>query len=282
MDLKMKRFWLLLTVILLSITACDNSNEGETAPDLPPYSTMVMDFEDFDDNQANVIYGKSTTGQANSNWLYSRVVVGVWNTALFTTLAVPVASFKTAFSQKPVYLGNAKWQWAYTVAGFTSQYTARLTGELAGNEVIWEMYVTKNGIDSFEEFLWFTGASQIDGQSGNWVLNHSAAFPENMLSIDWEIDNEEIGNIKYTYVRALNNNRNTDTFKNSYINYGLQMGELDAFYDIHAFDQNLNKFVDVNIEWDRTSFIGQVMAPDYYNDTNWHCWNGVGEDIDCQ
>ncbi len=280
MDLKMKSFWILLTVILFSTAACDNSNEGETAPDLPPYSSMVMDFEDFDDNQATAIYNKSTA-ETSGNWLYSRVVVGVWNTALFTTLAVPVASFKTAFAHKPEYLGNAKWQWAYTVEGFTSQYTARLTGELAGNEVIWEMYITKNGIDSFTEFLWFSGASQIDGQSGHWVLNHSAVYPENMLRIDWAIENEEIGNIKYTYVRDQNNDRNTDTFKNSYINYGLQTSELDAFYDIHAFDQQLNKFVDVNIEWSRQNYNGQVMAPDYFNDTNWHCWNGAGEDIDC-
>jgi hypothetical protein len=280
MNLKMRSFWILLTVILFSTAACDNSNEGETAPDLPPYSSMVMDFEDFDDNQANAINNKSMA-EGNNHWLYSRAVVGVWNTALITTLAVPVASFKTAFSHKPVYQGNAKWQWAYTVEGFTSQYTARLTGELAGDEVVWEMYVTKNGIGAFDEFLWFSGKSQIDGQNGHWILNHSAAFPEDMLRIDWAIANEEIGNIKYTYVRELDYNRDPDTFKDSYINYGLQSGDLDAFYDVHAFNQNLNKFVDVNIEWNRTNYNGQVMAPDYFNDTNWHCWNGAGEDIDC-
>jgi len=272
---------MLVAMVIATLTSCVNSEEIGNSPDLPPLSSMVIDFDDFNDAHTKANIEKSASQVGLDHWEYARVVVGVWNTALFTTLAVPVASFSTAFNHDAEYLGGTKWQWAYTVEGFTSQYTARLTGELTGSQVQWEMYVKKSGIDAFEEFLWFSGVSQTDGMSGYWLLNHSAAYPENMLRIDWTVEGEEIGNIKYTYVRTLNNDRNTDNFKDSYIIYGLQNEDLDAFYDVHAFDFVKEEFVDVDIEWSRTNYNGRVMAPSYFETSDWHCWDTNGDNIDC-
>ncbi len=274
-----KCLYLTLISTILLFTSCDNSDEVGAAPVLPPLSSMVIDFDDF--TNAHSSSTKSTESTSIDHWGYARIVTGVWNTALFTTLAVPVASFNSALNKQAEFLGDSKWQWTYTVDGFTSQYTARLTGELAGNQINWEMYISKNGIDGFDEFLWFSGTSQTDGTSGYWILNHSAAYPENMLRIDWTVEGEEVGNIKYTYIRQLNNDRETDKFKDSYVIYGLQEAELDAFYDVHVFDFFKEAFVDVDIEWNRTNYNGQVMAPMHFEDTEWHCWDDTGLDIDC-
>ena len=280
MNVKKSLYLMMLSLIILSTSCTDSTNEG-LAPELPPLGSMVIDFDDFSHAHARPANDKSTSIAILDNWGYSQLVVGVWNTALITTLAVPVASFRSAFNHQAEYLGGTKWQWTYTVDGFTSQYTARLTGELSGSQVQWEMYIEKSGIDAFDEILWFSGVSQTDTKSGYWILNHSAAYPENMLRIDWAVEGEEIGNIKYTYVRELNNDRATDKFKDSYIIYGLQTGDMDAFYDVHAFDFILDDFVDVDIEWSRTTYNGQVMAPYYFENNQWHCWDTNGDNIDC-
>ena len=277
-----KSLWLMITiVVLIFFTSCNNSTNEGIAPELPPLESMVIDFDDFNDAHTKSANDIKSEQIALDNWEYSRVVVGVWNLALASTLAVPVASFRSAFSHQAEHLGGLKWQWAYTIDGFTSQYSARLSGEIIGSEVHWEMYVAKNGIDAFEEFLWFSGVSKTDGKSGYWLLNHSSAFPENMLRIDWTVENEEVGNITYKYVRELNNDRKTDMFKDSYMTYGLQTGDLDAFYDVHIYDFNLNSFVDVDIEWSRTNYNGKVKALNYFETSDWHCWDTNGDNIDC-
>ncbi len=276
-----------LVFALVFTTSCENSDEGTDEANnlaLPLYETMVIDFSDFTDDSNS---GKSVAlvydnKAPNGNWFFSRFVVGVWNSALFTTLAVPVASFKSAFAHSPEELGNNKWQWTYSVDGFTSEYTARLTGQVTGEEVLWEMYITKIGIGAFEEFLWFSGSSAMDGNSGYWLLNESAERPDAMLRIDWERSNDEIGNIRYTWVRELDEQENDDMFKDSYLEYGLQDGDFDAYFNAYAYDSNKQDFSNVRIEWSRETFMGRVRAFDYFENEEWHCWDGNGDDIQCQ
>ncbi len=282
-----KIYGIFIMFALVFTTSCENSDDGTDTANtlaLPLYESMVIDFGDFADNSNS---GKSTalvydSKAPNGNWFFSGVVVGVWNSALFTTLAVPVASFKSAFAHSPENLGENNWQWTYSVDGFTSEYTARLTGEVTGEEVLWKMYITKAGIGAFEEFLWFYGSSAMDGNSGYWILNESAERPDAMLRIDWERANEEIGNIRYTWVRELNEQENDDMFKDSYLEYGLQDGNLDAYFDAHAYDSNRQAFSDVRIEWSRETFIGRVRAADYFGNEEWHCWDMNGDDILCE
>ncbi|MGI9547465.1 MAG: hypothetical protein ACR2MM_09530 [Flavobacteriaceae bacterium] len=279
-----KLLGILATFLVVFFVSCDNSDEGNSetqSVELPPFETMAFDFEGFmDDPQA--IQSPINRTAPNGNWVFSRLVVGVWNTALFSTLAVPVASFHAAFNHDAEVVGDLKWQWSYSVAGFTSEYTARLTGEIVGEEVVWEMYVTKMGIEPFEEFLWFSGVSDLDGNSGHWLLNESHDRPDAMLRIDWERSGEDVGSIRYTWVRELDANENDDLFRDSYLQYGLQDGDYDAYLDLHAYDENLEDFSDVRIEWNRTDYFGRVRAFQYFQDELWHCWDSTGEDSICE
>ncbi len=277
-----KTLWALFVMVLMVIVSCEKTEDTTStdAVELPPMESFALDMEDFMADPAES--GKSNlTAKTGNNWLYPRVVVGFWNTALFTTLAVPVASFRSAFAHKPIAIADNKWQWSYTVDGFTGQYTSRLTGELRSDEVIWEMYITRTGVESFDEFLWFSGVSARDGSHGEWELNQSAERPNRMLRIDWERENEEIASIRYTWVREMNDNQETDRFKDSYLEYGLQNSDYNVYYNIRAFDENLDAFVDVNIEWNRTAYNGRVKSPSYFEDDLWHCWDTMGEDEDC-
>lgn len=276
-----------ILIALFFTISCEKSDETATMANslaLPLYESMAIDFSDFRDNSNS---GKSTAlfyddKAPNGNWFFSKIVVDVWNSALFTTLAVPVASFKSAFAHSPQDLGDNIWEWTYTVEGFSNQYTARLTGEVTGEEVLWKMYITKNGIGAFEEFLWFSGSSAMDGNSGFWLLNESAENPEAMLRIDWERTNDVIGTIRYTWVRELDEQENDDMFKDSYLEYGLQEGDFDAYFEAYVYDSSRQDFSDVRIEWNRETFLGRVRSFDYFDNEEWHCWDGDGEDVPCE
>lgn len=266
-------------------TSCEKDEETGTPPVLPPYESMAIDFSDFTDNS------KSTTDlkmeftdlnlTSNVNYGWAGLTVLIWNVTLGSVLAVPVASFYASFNNVPTFIGDATWEWTYNVAGFASTYTARLTGQIRVNDVKWEMYITKTGIGGYDEFKWFEGTSDIDGNGGQWILYHSYNFQDPVLQIDWEKTSGEIGMVKYTYIRETDDSGETETFNGSYLEYGLQEDDYNAYYNVHAYAESVNDFVDTYIEWNTTAYFGHIKAEHIYQDTEWHCWDTDGNDIDC-
>ena len=104
MKIRTKIGFALLAFVMVFNISCDKSNDddklGTDALELPPYESMAVDFSDFLDDSSNSGKLNSTTAKVGGNWLYPRLVVGIWNTALFTNLAVPVASL-AAVIQEP-------------------------------------------------------------------------------------------------------------------------------------------------------------------------------------
>ena len=267
-----------LLLAILFIVAC-KKEETDTAPTIPPYETMVVNFSNF----AN--QNKSVATQAeilsNVNLAYSAVSVGVWNVLIGSTFAVPLAAFKTAFTQNPVKIADGTWQWTYTVDGFTNQYTARLVSEVQTSQIKWKMYITKTGTDPFDEFLWFEGTSDPDGNSGQWILYHSSLYPEKTVQIDWEKTVSAVDKIKYTYVGVKDELGNSLDDPGSYLIYGSQEGIFDAYITSHHYSQQEEAFIDVFIEWSSTDNSGHVKAEYFFGDTDWHCWDSAGNDVDC-
>ena len=272
---------ILLVFVLTSVLFCGCEKKGDP-PVLPPAESMNIDFSNFSEQEKSAPIGFDTKGVENVNWTFSAFVANIWNHILVDYLAVPVAAFKIAVNKKPSYLADKKWEWRYSVEAVGGKYNARLTGQAGENDVKWEMYLAREGIGGFGEFLWFEGTSGKDGKSGQWILNHSSQFPEPLLKIDWTYDGVKIGGIRYTYIRELKDNRTEDPFKNSYIEYGLSGNPLNAFYNVHFYESLfVQDFVDVNIEWSTTEHNGRVKANYFFKDDNWHCWDGNGNDAVC-
>jgi hypothetical protein len=264
-----------------SFWGCDKKKDS--APALPPAATMSIDFSNFASGTKSGATDrefKNITAE-KSNWALASTVAGVWNLILGLNLTVPVASFSIAVDKTPVYLDNKKWQWDYNFNVIGATYKARLTGEIRTSDVKWEMYISKEGVGAFAEILWYQGTSNLDGLSGQWILNHSQAFPEPMLQIDWKVTGEDVGYIKYIYIRDLTDNRTTDLFKTSYIEYGLTAGTLNAYYNVHQNTGVVNTFNDTSIEWSTTDHNGHIKAPYFFQDALWHCWNGIGDNVNC-
>lgn len=273
----MKPF-LFMLISLLIFTACEKDPDEKKAPEIPPVETFYIDFGEMANTNKSAESGKT-------NWIYSATTIGAWNIITWSKLAIPVAAFKSAINQTPEVIDDVTWtwQWTYTIEGFNNEYTARLIGKLeTASGVKWQMYVSKNGEDnSFEDFLWFEGTSDTDGKSGNWIVYHSPGYNERIILIDWTKESEEIGEITYSYVRKLNDLRLPDEFNGSTLTYGLQDSELDAYVHFHTYNAQKDAFVDTEIEWNRSDYSGHIKAEHFFNDTDWHCWDADGNDVDC-
>src|SRR5690606_38773259 len=109
---------------------------------------------------------EKSASQFRLNWIYAASTVGAWNVIIGTTFAIPVSAFKLAINHQPEYIGSSQWQWLYNIDGFTSKYTARLVGTLESSHIRWDMYITREGIEPFDELRWFEGTSALNGMSG--------------------------------------------------------------------------------------------------------------------
>ncbi len=255
-----------LVFILVSLFFAGCKKDKGNPPALPPAESMTIDFSNFDTQKKSIELIPGQKGTENSNFQFAATVAVIWKLIINTTLVIPVASFKLAIDQTPVYLSKNYWQWSYNVTVAGSTYKARLTGQAVASDVIWKMYITKDetpGFPGFTDFLWFEGTSKPDGTSGQWTLYESSASPNAILKIDWTKTGASIGKIKYTYVKS-------NTFNTSAIEYGLTTATLNAYYTIHYF--NGVKFSDLNVEWNTKTNNGRVKSSDYLDGT-WFCWD---------
>jgi len=274
----MKKYFssaLLVLLFITLLTACKKEDNGEP-PALPPVTSLDIDFENFVDETKSddLNYLKGTE---NSNWQFAAGVALIWRTVIYTTLAVPVRSFQIAVNKTPTYIDNKTWQWKYdatlSIDNVSVTYKARLTGQIRTDDVLWKMYIAKEGTNSFDEFIWFEGTSKLDGTGGQWILNESAANQVPVLQIDWTGTQGTVTTVQYTYVEV------GEAFKDSYIKYGLTTGTYNAFYEISYFNGAL--FSSVNVEWNTTSKNGRVKAPSYFPTSDWYCWDEGKNNMVC-
>jgi hypothetical protein len=281
---KLVSYFLAISIIYLISVSCETKKDS-TPPDLPPYESMFVDFSKFkvSDTKSAVEDLKNVQTDSMSNFHFAQGNVFVFSLILGVTLAVPVATFANSFNQQALFLGDATWQWSSDYEVLGGVYHARLTGQVRASDVKWVMNVSRTGIGAFDEFIWYQGTSLNDGSGGQWILNYSQQFPEPMLQIDWERTGSEVGMIKYTNVRELNDNRTANVHFNDWIEVGRTDNAMDSYYTIHVFNEwPVNDFIDVDIEWSSTEYYGHVKSELYYGNTDWHCWDGYGYDISCE
>lgn len=274
--------FLLITLITGLFLGCEKKKD--IPPALPPVGSMSIDFSNFIPTKKSAVTEGDVKGISvgeKSNWALASTVAGVWNIILAVNLAVPVASFGVAINKTPVYLDDKKWEWSYEFNVIGATYEARLTGQIRTTDIKWEMYISREGIGAFAELLWYEGTSNLDAKSGQWVLNHSQAFPEPVLQIDWEVEGTSIGSIKYTYIRDKKDDRSSDPFKNSFIEYGMTTNTLNSFYNVHQNTGTPNVYNDVFIEWSTTGNNGHIKSNYHFQDDLWHCWNELGDNVIC-
>lgn len=255
---------------MVSFAGC--KKDKGNPPVLPPAESMLIDFSNFtlSTKSADLPELKGTNEYA---WNFAASVAGIWQSIIRSTLFVPVSAFKLAADQSPKNVSGNLWEWKYTSTFSNVEYSARLTGQTIDAGIEWKLYISKS--NGFTDFLWLEGLTQPDGNSGTWTLYHSNETPVQLLKIDWEKTESNVGYIKYTYLK-------NDTQKNSFIEYGFTENPLNAYYTMNYY--NGEKWSDVDIEWSTSFHNGRVRSLDYrWGDPNlWHCWDSNKIDVDCQ
>ena len=261
--MKIFKFTLLIGLLaILSIQSC-KKNYG-TPPDLPPMTSFITDFSDFDSNKA---VGDST------NWKFAATNVGIWNFIITVGLAVPVASYIEAVNNHtPIYLSDNTWLWEYSFTDILgTTYTAKLYGILYSEYVDWEMYISKENV--YVDFLWYTGTSLTDGTKVDWILHEGPNKSGELLSIKYNKTSDNTGNIKYMNIVP------GGAENGGYIMYGNDSETaLNAYYYIYNKGQdNLTE-----IEWNQTVKNGRVKEFKHFQDNEWHCWDEKLQDAVCE
>jgi len=258
----------LLLAIVISGCSKDDETPVEPAPNLPPESSFVMDFSDFENADTTSIY-KSSLGY--QNWWHAASHIFVWNIAINITFAVPVAAFYESFNHEGIWNADANaWVWSYDFLAAGVSHTANLHASLVEGGVKWQMYISKD--NAFNDVLWYWGISNIANLEGEWHLNANPQNVEEVIAIEWDKDIETgEAHIKYTNVEA------GAQEEGGYIIYGIANNEYyNAFYEIYS--ANLDNLME--IQWHRTQKYGRVLNEPFFGDDNWRCWDEMLLDVD--
>ena len=264
--------FLLIIFSLFIILNCSDSTKPDPDPPLiPPLSSVEMDLSSLTNSSAQKLsLGKTydaNSVEVGSNWTYAAGTVAFWLTVTNITFAIPTAAFAATINQDPEYLGDLRWKWT---KNFMFNHTAELYGEINGSVVNWEMYISRTG--GFQDFLWYTGESNIDGSGGTWTFNESPDIPVEYIEIEWNYSATGVGDLRYEVVKASAEN------VGSYILY-----EFDNNTDYNASCTLFNSVNSnmINIEWHRINHNGRVESSNYFGDDLWHCWDENRDNIDC-
>jgi len=262
----MKKTAKITSVLLLFISQCsENSTAPSAAPTLPPLSTFLMDFSDFQGED------RLLKASPHQNWGWAALNIAFWNSVVVLNSVVPVAAFAEALNQKPARQPDNSWVWSYGFEVAGSNYTAALTARSEKDGIRWNMNISKQG--GFSNYLWYTGWSNLPLTEGYWLLYSLPSDPAPLIGIDWHRQpGDSTWDLRYTNVVP-------DGPENgSYIHMEVrQSNPYDAFYEIYRVSlDNL-----IRIEWDRDAGAGRVKDEMHYQDSDWHCWDNDLNDTSC-
>lgn len=270
----MKKLLSLLLSLMVILVSCnsDDENNQDPKPVMPPEYSMAPNFDDFqtEGNQRN---------QTIENWFYSAVNVGVYSAILKGSLAIPITAFKTTISQEPFYdTEEGVWTWESSFSAHSNDYSIRLTADVVNNNVDWKGYITSTSTSSIssysppENFLWFEGQSNVDGNSGSWTLIESPGNPSAWISTEWSRNEDQTeANATFTIEKE-------GDLLGSYIGYSRNE---NSDYNRSVEISNTQSGDLIEIDWNSELKFGRVKSENHYGDTDFHCWDEDLQDVSC-
>ncbi len=255
--------------VVVFFSSCTKEETTETDFVVPSLSSMQLKTDDFPDGKLEEVMG-------GPNFNFAATNVVFWNSALALNLILPVAAFSNSFNYTPVHVGNT-WTWTYTFNADNALHTAALTATYTPatdpSSVDWTMHISKAG--AFSNVLWFSGESDVNGNSGQWVLNADPANVHPVIQIDWTkngSNGNEVNYIKFMNVIA------GDVNNGGYIEISRDLSlDLDTNYNIFIPETNNS----CEIEWSKESYNGKVKSQTPYQNALWHCWDTALLDTNC-
>jgi hypothetical protein len=265
--MNMKKLLSLVLSLMIVLISCDadQENNQDPQPVLPPEYSMAPDFNDFqtDGNQRN---------QTIENWFYAALNVSVYSAILKGGLAIPVAAFQATISQEPFYdTDEGVWAWESSFVANSNDFSIRLTADVQDGLANWKGYISSTS-NNVEDFIWFEGQSNVNGNSGNWTLYESPQNPSAWLSTEWSSNEER------TQASATFSIEKEGPNVGSYIAYSIdESSDLNRFAEI----SNTQSGDMIEVFWSTDLKFGRVKSETYFGDTVFHCWDQDFQDVSC-
>jgi len=259
----------ILIVFLFSFTTCEKepTEPADVAPELPPVQSMQPDLSFFKQNP-NLSLNKTTLSKNNFIAAAGRVVV--INATVILASIVPTAVLTVALSRQPTLQEDGKWHWIFTAEEGLNTFSVDLAGwiDVPNAEVVWEVYITSNThTPDLDHFLWYEGRSKIGNKEGWWMFydDRSPDSSIDVIRIDWEILDENDGELIFTNVKVTSNEHE------DYLKYGVELTDRFLIY----FDKSENRTN--TIYWNAETKAGYIEWFDY-NDGAKSYWDENLED----
>lgn len=263
----MKKLFSLLLSIMVVLVSCnpDEENNQDPKPVLPPEYSMAPNFDDFqtEGDQRN---------QTIEHWFYSALNVSVYSALLKGSLAIPVTAFKATISQEPFYDTDAGvWTWETSFTANSNDFLIRLTADVVNNVAEWKGYISSS-YNNVEDFVWFEGQSNVDGNNGSWTLFESPQNPSAWISTEWSRNEDQtVGAATFTIEKA-------GESLGSYIAYGR---DENSDYNRSVEVSNTQSGDLIEIDWNSELKFGRVKSENHFGDVDFHCWDQNLQDVSC-
>ncbi len=258
--------------LVASLAAACAAQDG---PSLPPSESMTMDLGGF---TAAGEAGKSDDIDTakKSHFNQAAIRVGWLNTSIVLALAAPVAVFRAALSQQPIF-EDGSWQWDFSAKSGADLFNAHLKGTFAsgardGDLLDLEMKVTCTGCKvPTQDFVWYTGHFLLGDGKGHWQFfdPEIGGSDSQVLRIDYDVT--DAAHRTLTFV---NNRTDGHADAGDVIEYKRE-GDLAS-----VFVHDESKALDYYAETSRSTGEGYLQVPNF-NGGEKACWDGGHHDAPC-
>ncbi len=269
------RTWLTLCAASIVFWGCGSDDPAgpadstEQAPDVPPTSSMTMDFGFFTNSGAVAAAETASMSAAATKWNWITAVVHVTAMNLVTAVALepPAHALALAFDAEPKKVGDRTYRWEYVWREGSERVEIDLEGAWNGNGTDWALYLSGNfDGKQLEDELWFHGQTSDLGRDGYWLFRALDGTTEDIVRLDWNVEGERDAELSLEIIGEGRENTG------SRLAYSVD----DTIIRVEWRDDNQVSYV----TWDETSGAGSILTPEF-NEGRRACWDEEQEDVDC-
>ncbi|HKK46064.1 MAG TPA: hypothetical protein VJ964_11125 [Balneolaceae bacterium] len=257
----------LIGLLFLTVSCTDNPPTiGDTPPELPPSSSMNMDFSGFQNNQKI----NNTETQSSNNFGHAVAAAIIMKAVVDANLVIPKILLTAAANSDAQLNDNDKWEWSYSKTADGNTYSVRLVASRDGSGTItWDCYVTNSNLNLNDQ-LFFSGTTNSDATEGTWTYYNlqNTGSQEEVSQINWTVNGQDNVNLKLQVTSDRNDN------KGDYIKYTFDGTLKTATY----YDASTDETTEIQINVD--THIGYFISPNYNNGMQ-SCWDNSFQDTAC-
>lgn len=248
----------------LMVSGCSEGiTDGDTPPVLPAPESMEFDLVFFTGAPSSAA-AIAPAAVAGTNWTTAALAVTVAHLAVVIHTAIPLATWRAAIAQQPVF-EDGQWHWRFSTAEDGDTYAGDLTGYLDGTDLIAEMRITATAL-GIDDVLWYVGTAPVGGTTGTWEFFDPQSPSTLVGSIDWSHPGTLVWTVSFT------------------AEAGPDVGNV-LTYDVNGAARSVT-FSDasagttVDVEWNATTHAGSITAPNFNGGVK-ACWDATLANATC-